>query len=112
MDPLNQQSPSYSTTNPTPSSQSPQTAYTNTPPEHKKIAPIVAILAVVLILIIAALYFFAANTTGDAIPSDTLADENAIPAETVKPVTSTSEDVVDIEADLNASIDGLDSQNF
>ncbi|MEN9912631.1 MAG: hypothetical protein RLY66_39 [Candidatus Parcubacteria bacterium] len=84
--------------------QAPMSTPINQAPEHKKVGPIVAIAAVVLILIIGALYIFASRmgTT----------DDSSASAETVQPVTNTSDDVSDIEADLDTSIDGLDSQNF
>ncbi len=73
----------------------------------KKVGPIVVILAVVLILIIGALYLFASSSNKNAVPTD--AD---LVAETVQPVTSTSDDVQDLDADLNASINGIDQQSF
>ena len=86
---------------------------TSSAPERKKIGLVVSILAVVLVLIIAALYIFSSAMNTDAIPSDMLAaDENAMPAETIRPITNTADDTASIEADLDASVQGLDSQNF
>jgi hypothetical protein len=76
-------------------------------PEHKKVGPIIAVAAVILILIIGALYIFASRR-GDFI----MGDGSTQTAEKVQPVTSTSDDIDDIEADLDMSIDGLDAQNF
>lgn len=73
----------------------------------KKVGPIVVILAVVLILIIGALYLFASSTNKNAVPTD-----EDIAAETVKPVTNTSDDVQDLNADLNSAIEGIDQQSF
>lgn len=73
----------------------------------KKVGPIVVILAVVLILIIGALYLFSSSVTKT--PS---IEEQANVVETVQPVTNTSDDVQTLDADLNASIEGLDQTNF
>ncbi|MBP6858928.1 MAG: hypothetical protein KBC33_03830 [Candidatus Pacebacteria bacterium] len=86
--------------------QAPMSTPPSVNPDHKKVGPIVAIAAVVLILIIGALYMFASRM------DEPMDDASAPRAETVQPVTSTSDDIDDIEADLDMSIDGLDSQNF
>jgi cytoskeletal protein RodZ len=90
----------------------------NTPVGHKKVGPIIAILVVVLILIIGALYLFASRLNQEQTPGDTsdIANRTDTSATTepqvVQPVTNKSDDVNSLEADLNASTAGLDSQNF
>lgn len=80
----------------------------STPMESKKkVGPIVAILAIVLILIIGVLYLFASGINN----TPTIEEEAGV-SETVVPVTSNSDDVSDLDADLEASIDGIDEQNF
>ncbi|MES2215720.1 MAG: hypothetical protein V4481_00275 [Patescibacteria group bacterium] len=83
----------------------------------KKIGPIVAILIIVVILVIAAIYLFASRINKAPAPtSDTAMQTNsqdqAAVQSSVQPVTSKSDDVNDIQADLNASTNGLDEQNF
>jgi uncharacterized protein HemX len=103
--------------NPQAQAQQPQSqpAYSTPPasqaPERKKTGPMIAILVVVLILIIGALYLFTSGTTEQSPADNTLAGDNNT-TESVQPVTNTSDDVSDLEADLNASVDGLDAQNF
>ena len=120
MDSLNQQS--------TPSSSPmPQSAPMTSAPKMtspvmnasapKKVGPIVAILVVVLILVIGALYLFASKMNqAPAVPTDTnVAGSNAdtsMAPQTVQPVTNKSTDVNSLQADLNASTQGLDAQNF
>ncbi len=99
MDPINN----------TPQSAPEQTPMSTPPlanPEHTKVGPIVAVAAVVLILIIGALYIFASRM------NSSMGDDSAPAAEAVQPITSTSDEIDDIEADLDMSIDGLDAQNF
>ena len=85
---------------------------------HKKVGPIIATLVIVLVLIIAALYLFASRINKEPVPTDTSAamttnDTNNEPAApTVAPVTGTSDDPASIQADLNASTNNLDQQNF
>jgi flagellar basal body-associated protein FliL len=75
----------------------------STPIESKKkVGPIVVVLAIVLILIIGALYLFASN----------MGSNTNSPAETVEPITNTSDEVTDIDADLNSAIEGIDAQTF
>ena len=98
MDPINNQQPMPG--------QMPTSAPQAQNTDHKKVGPIIAIAAVVLILIIGALYIFASRMSSPA------QDTSAPVAETVQPVTNTSDDLGDIEADLDTSINGLDTQNF
>ena len=112
MDPINtpQQSTQYPSQQSTPQ---PMQTPISAPPEHKKVGPIVAILVVVLLLIIGALYIFASRMNQQ--PTDTtneVANENITTQASVQPVTNTADDVDSIEADLNASVNGLDEQNF
>ena len=86
------------------------------PQEHKKVGPIITVLVIVLILIIAALYFFAVKinqqgTTDGMTAADSDASSSA-QDQTVQPVTNQSDDVNSMNADLNTSTKGLDSQNF
>lgn len=73
---------------------------------HKKSGPMIAGLAVILIIIIGALYMFAARSQAPVIPTE----ENT--STEVQSVTNTSDDVSSLEADLNTSVSGIDSQNF
>lgn len=96
-----------------PNNQNQPTAAPVTTPEHKKIGPIIAILTIVLVLIIAALYLFAASLNKPPIDADMGTPASmTTEVQSVAPVTNTSDDVTSIEADLNASTDGLDSSNF
>ena len=82
---------------------------------HKKVGPIIATLVVVLVLIIAALYLFASKVNKEPVPVDTMttAVNNVTAASpTVAPVTSSSDDPVSLQSDLNASTNNLDTQNF
>lgn len=88
---------------------------------HKKVGPIIATLVIVIILIIAALYVFASHVNQQAIPTDNSTAQtdnanNTAPApsstSTVQAVTNTSTDVQSLQNDLNASTQGVDSQNF
>jgi hypothetical protein len=81
---------------------------------HKKVGPIIATLVIVLILIVAALYLFASRINQQAIPDDTTSSANSVPApiQSVAPVTGNSTDPASLQSDLDASTQGLDSQNF
>lgn len=81
---------------------------------QKKVGPIVATLVIVLILIMAALYLFASRINQQAIPMDTTTTvDNSAPTQTPVPtITSTASDPASLQRDLNASTQGLDSQNF
>jgi uncharacterized protein YpmB len=93
------------TTQPVENSVPPYQPQTNS--EHKKIGPVVAILVIVLVLVAAAIYMFATRVNKqDAVNSDTAA------AQEVQEVTNNSDEVNDLEADLSASVTGLDEQNF
>ncbi len=88
-------------------------------PEHKKVGPIIATLVIVLVLVIAALYLFASRINQQSAPIDAAASTNTAPQQTtasqsqsVQPVTNNSDDIQSIQADLNASTNGVDSQNF
>lgn len=80
-------------------------------PSEKKVGPIIAVLIIVLVLIIAALYLFASRINEPALPSDSTFSADAQERQ-VQPITSDSTDLADLQADLDASADGLDSQNF
>lgn len=106
MDPINQNPPS--------APQQPAPAI----PEHngKKVGPIIATLLIVLILIIAALYVFGSRLN-QQMPTDSTADTmntdlSANASQSIQPVTSNSDDLNDIQKDLNRSTNGIDSQNF
>lgn len=112
MEPLNPQPTQQQPQQP----QQPQSSFSTPPvmqqtPAHKKTGSMIAILAIILVLIIAALYFFSVGSD-DQVPQNTAADTTAQSTATVQPVTGTSDDVSTLEADLNASIEGLDEQNF
>jgi hypothetical protein len=85
-------------------------------PQKKNVFPIVAAL-IALVIIIVALYFFATRLDTAPVPTDDAAagtydSEDFTTTEEVRPVSGTSDDVQSLEADLEASIDGLDNQNF
>jgi hypothetical protein len=83
-------------------------SYQSSPTSEKKIGPIVGILVLVLVLVAAAIYLFGNRATSDvAAPEDTSAASTE-----VQPVTNNSDEVNDLETDLNASVYGLDDQNF
>jgi len=98
MDPITQTTPNQQ-----------QTAPMN--PEHKKVGPIIATLVIVLVLIIAALYIFASKVS-QRTASDQMTDRPATTSATVQAVTNKSDDLNSIQADLNASTNGVDQQNF
>lgn len=121
MEPTQQPNPSVSsgqiTNNPSPAPVS--SVPNNTPAEHKKVGPIIGALIIVLILIIGALYLFASRINQEQVPVDTTVAENnlnntaaATVPQTVQPVTNNADDVNSLQADLNASTNGLDNQNF
>lgn len=101
------------TQNTTPIDAAPVSAPAPVSGEHKKVGPIVAISVIVLVLIAAAIYLFASqmNKEGASTSDTTLSQENDLSA-SVTAVTSKSDDVNDLEADLNTSINGIDNQNF
>jgi uncharacterized protein YpmB len=86
-------------------------------PEHlpaqagKKVGPIIATLVIILVLIIAALYIFASKIS-QRTATDQMTDQPAASQQTVQPVTNDSDDLNSIQADLNASTNGVDNQNF
>lgn len=91
--------------------------------EHKK-GPMIATLVVVLVLVIAALYLFASvssnkgqqknapENTNVSVVTPVVEQNTANVTEAIKPVTNTSDELNDINADLNNSLDGLDKQNL
>jgi len=102
---------------------SPSAPYTPVENDHKKIGPIIAILIIVFVLIIAALYLFASKYSKyderprNIIPENTApitknieANVNNLPS--VKTITNTSDELQDLQNDLNSSTNGLDNQNF
>lgn len=101
-----------------PQAQQSQNPMNMAPAESKKVGPIIAILIIVLILIIGALYLFASrinqeqpNVDSSVAGSDS-SQTTAAAQQSVQPVTNKSDDVNAIQADLNASTNGLDNQNF
>lgn len=89
----------------------------------KKVGPIVAGLVVIIILIVVALYVLASRVNQQATPIDnTTATNNSIPTDTtplvpateveVKAVTGTADDLQSLQADLNASTNGVDAQSI
>ena len=124
MDPLNQQVPPVAPVTPV----APVSPGMTPAPEHKKVGPIVAVLVIVIVLVIGAIYLFASNMNRATPASYT--DQNSVsqlenrtnsqvdttptqsPEKSVAPVTNTSNDTASLEADLSASTDGLDSQDF
>ncbi len=89
---------------------------------QKKVGPIIAILVIVLVLIVAALYLVASRIGQQSAPVDQTsasretinpsADQQSNAGQSVQPVTNNSDDVTSIQADLNASTNGMDSQSF
>lgn len=98
----------------------------NTPAQHKKVGPIIAILIIVLILIVGALYLFASRINKEQAPTDSSVAANAslstsqqpqtnaaaVENQSVQPVNNKADDVNSLQTDLNASTNGLDNQNF
>ncbi|OHA31147.1 MAG: hypothetical protein A3B11_00390 [Candidatus Taylorbacteria bacterium RIFCSPLOWO2_01_FULL_44_26] len=85
----------------------------------KKIGPVIAILIIVLVLVIAALYLFASrvndrssqteNITNDEYSGIMTSSQTSV---SVEPVTNTSDDPDNIQADLYRSDQGLNDSNF
>ena len=92
MDPLNQQTPIMPNASAS---------------EHKKVGPIISILVIVLILIIGALYLFASKINQQSNPTGANQAQQSVQA-----ITNKSDDINDLQADLNAATQGLDNQNF
>jgi hypothetical protein len=74
-------------------------------------------------LVIAALYLFASvssnknqqnapENTNVSVVTPVVEQNTANVTEAIKPVTNTSDELNDINADLNNSLDGLDKQNL
>ena len=116
MDQHNQPTPSNTPSNPenlnTPSS----TPLQNT---NKKVGPIVAVLVVVIIIVIIALFAISSNVskpayTGGVVNRNIPVQVNNVtaPAPEVKSVTGTSDDLNSLQADLNASVEGVDAQSI
>lgn len=80
--------------------------------EHKKTGPMIGILVIILIVVIATLYLFASRTEAPVIPDDGDSLTQVQTTSEVQPVTNLSDDVLDLQTDLNASVQGLDGQNF
>lgn len=96
----------------------------------KKLGPIMATFVIVIILVAAGLYIFASQMNKQQPPTTTTPanldintqvrasqqsqaqDQTPAPSPTIAPVTSKSTDVNSLQADLNASTNGLDGQNF
>ena len=87
------------------------------PHAHKKVGPIIGTLVIILILVIAALYIFASHVNQQALPTDAStqgasASQASADQQSVQPVTNKADDVQSLQADLNASTNGVDNQNF
>jgi hypothetical protein len=81
---------------------------------HKKVGPIIAVLAVLLVLVIFGLYL-AASSINKQIPTDDtgLPLDNSVQAmQTVIPVTNTADDPSSLQKDLDASLNGIDNLQF
>jgi len=95
----------------------------------KKFGPIIAILIVILVVVIVALYLLASKVSVnvpntdcidgvDCLPSQSLSADNtpAAPIEVapvdVAPITNTNDDLNSLQADLDASINGIDTQTI
>lgn len=88
----------------------------------KKFGPIIAILIVILIIVIVALYLLASRVSVTSqIIENTPANNTAqtmqttnteiIPQE-IAPITNTADDIDSLQADLDASISGIDAQSI
>ncbi len=78
-----------------------------TPPQtERKVGPIVASLIIVIIIIIAVLYLFASKINQPAPVENNLATQPAAVG------NAGTDDLSGLEAELNASTDGLNEQNF
>jgi uncharacterized protein HemX len=84
---------------------------------NKKVGPIMIVLVVVLAVIIVTLYLFASRLNEPNLPQNNnigmnnTINEN-VTDQVVAPITDKADDIQSLEADLNKSIDGLDTQNF
>lgn len=74
------------------------------PKPDKKIGPVIGVLVIVLLLIIAALFFFGQNL--NTTPVDEPLDQEPVVRNEAGLSTSTNE--ADIEADLDAQLEGVD----
>ena len=91
----------------------PPNSPTNTGSSPKKTSMAIVMLVVALILILAALYLFASrmdSSVPNTTDSTNASAVNEAPA--VAPVTNTSDDMDSIQADLNASTQGVDGQSI
>ncbi len=102
MDPINQSAPMN-----TPA---------NTPVSNggKKVGPIIATLTIVLILIIAALYLFASRINRQSTSLETASTTSSMTTNSdgQPVVATTNDDPASLQADLSASTNALDAQNF
>ena len=91
--------------------------------EHKKVGPIISALVILIIIIIIALFVLASNVNKQVVPVDTAmeniandsamqTDQNPAPSVSVAPITNTADDLQSLQADLNASINGVDAQSI
>lgn len=93
------------------------------PQTQNKKGPMIATLVVVLVLVIAALYLFASVSSKETLQSEpqtenapvvreNVQENTATVTESIKPITGTSDELNDINADLNSALDGVDKQNL
>lgn len=96
--------------NPAPAPATNPAPMTVTPPQsERKVGPIVASLIIVIIIIIAALYLFASKVNQPAPVENSLATQ---PTPAAAANAATPDDLSGLEAELNATTDGLNEQNF
>lgn len=78
--------------------------------ENRKVGPIVTTVIIVVLVIIGGIYLFASYANKEDSYGGN--GDTSAPQSTVAPVTNNSDEVDTIQADLNASIQGLDQQDF
>ncbi|MFA6315134.1 MAG: hypothetical protein WC648_02085 [Candidatus Paceibacterota bacterium] len=107
--PTSGQSP-YST--PSPLNPVTPTSPQNNDASHRKVGPVIVTLVVVLIVVIGALYLLASKINKESVPSENSTYSQVESASDVPTVTNPSDEVMDIQQDLEVSTSGLDEQNF
>lgn len=119
MDQTNQFTPINNSmpTNIPPSAQIPNSFPTTE--KSKKVGPIIAVLVVILVIVIVALYLLASRVSVNSPVIDNLQANSTeqtpvaeIIPQDIAPITNTDDDINSLQADLDASIKGIDTQGI
>ncbi len=98
--------------------------FSGAPDKSNKVGPIIAILVLIIVIAIVVVYLLSSKVSVNAPAPENLspvstesiiAEENQdadLTPQEITPVTNTNDDLDSLQADLDASIDGLDSQNI